>query len=129
MNMVSNAYEFVLWFYGLRRMSTLCIACWGIVVGIRARRLGLLSSCRSYHVSLPPFRIGFQLAPPLSSPPLLSFPNLHPQGIINMLKKMPNATALERLNELAYHSFKNVDNPKSCIVSIFTTKPKYVSGN
>ncbi|GLI65428.1 hypothetical protein VaNZ11_009000 [Volvox africanus] len=50
------------------------------------------------------------------------------QGIINMLKKMPNATALERLNELAYHSFKNVDNPKSCIVSIFTTKPKYVTG-
>ncbi|GIL76638.1 hypothetical protein Vretimale_8854 [Volvox reticuliferus] len=49
------------------------------------------------------------------------------QGIINMLKKMPNATALERLNELAYHSFKNVDNPKSCIVSIFTTKPKYVT--
>ncbi|PNH12611.1 hypothetical protein TSOC_000414 [Tetrabaena socialis] len=46
-------------------------------------------------------------------------------GIINMLKKMPNATALERLSELAYHSFKNVDNPKSCIVSIFTTKPKY----
>ncbi|KAG2489140.1 hypothetical protein HYH03_012366 [Edaphochlamys debaryana] len=50
------------------------------------------------------------------------------QGIVNMLKKMPNATALERLNELAYHSFKNVDNPKSCIVSIFTTKPKYSSG-
>ncbi|EFJ44596.1 hypothetical protein VOLCADRAFT_95237 [Volvox carteri f. nagariensis] len=49
------------------------------------------------------------------------------QGIINMLKKMPNATALERLNELAYHSFKNVDNPKSCIVSIFTTKPKYIA--
>eukprot|EP00198_Chlamydomonas_reinhardtii_P004878 XP_001694214.1 predicted protein [Chlamydomonas reinhardtii] len=49
------------------------------------------------------------------------------QGIINMLKKMPNATALERLNELAYHSFKNVENPKSCIVSIFTTKPKYVN--
>ncbi|GFR45410.1 hypothetical protein Agub_g6786 [Astrephomene gubernaculifera] len=49
------------------------------------------------------------------------------QGIINMLKKMPNATALERLSELAYHSFKNVDNPKSCIVSIFTTKPKYVN--
>ncbi len=44
-----------------------------------------------------------------------------------MLKKMPNNVAIERLNELAYHSFKNVDNPKSCIVSIFTTKPKYVN--
>ncbi len=49
------------------------------------------------------------------------------QGIVNMLKKMPNPLALERLHELAYHSFKNVDNVKSCIVSIFTTKPKYVN--
>ncbi len=45
-------------------------------------------------------------------------------GIINMLKKMPNAVALERLAELGYHSFKGVDNPKSCIVAIFTTKVK-----
>ncbi|KAG1665833.1 hypothetical protein FOA52_005868 [Chlamydomonas sp. UWO 241] len=44
------------------------------------------------------------------------------QGIIQLIKKLPRDSAVEKLQEISYHSFKNVDNIKGCIMSILNSK-------
>mmetsp|Transcript_18788 Transcript_18788/g.40431 ORF Transcript_18788/g.40431 Transcript_18788/m.40431 type:complete len:992 (-) Transcript_18788:4217-7192(-) len=44
------------------------------------------------------------------------------QGIIQLVKKLPRESAVEKLQEISYHSFKNVDNIKGCIMSILNSK-------
>lgn len=44
------------------------------------------------------------------------------QGIIQLIKKLPRSSAIEKLQEISYHSFKNVDNIKGCIMSILNCK-------
>ncbi len=44
------------------------------------------------------------------------------QGIVQLIKKLPRDSAVEKLQEISYHSFKNVDNIKGCIMSILNSK-------
>ena len=44
------------------------------------------------------------------------------QGIVQLVKKLPKESAIEKLQEIAYHSFKNVDNIRGCITSILNSK-------
>ncbi|KAL6747073.1 hypothetical protein V8C86DRAFT_2920868 [Haematococcus lacustris] len=44
------------------------------------------------------------------------------QGVVQLIKRLPTASAVEKLQEISYHSFKNVDNIKGCIMSILNSK-------
>lgn len=46
------------------------------------------------------------------------------QAIVNVLRRMPNNVALERLSDLRYHSFKQGDNARAVIVAALGGKPK-----